>query len=277
MRNIFRYPGSKTRLADWITAQFPEHERYIEPFAGSAAVLLHKPRSTVEVLNDLNNDITQFFRVLRDRGDELAEWYAATPFSRDLHDEWQTQYNRGFRPSDPVERAGRFLYIRTTSVNGLGGFSTRLADRNPTNAFQSQPEAIRRFASRLREVVIENLDYQEIIDKYDGDDAVFYFDPPYPSVGEQLYEHGSINHDEFADTLASMEANWLVSYQEVPAPVAAVGTTVLEYETRNNLRAGSDGGSHAERDTERLVCNFDPDDQPRFSTTTQRTLTELDA
>lgn len=275
MRNIFRYPGSKTRLADWITNQLPDHERYIEPFAGSAAVLLHKPRSTVEIINDIDNDITQFFQVLRDRGDELAEWYASTPFSRDLHNEWKHQYDRGYRPSDPVERAGRFVYLRTTSVNGVGGFSTRLADRNPTNAFQSQPDAIRRFAARMREVVVENLDYQTLVDKYDGSDAVFYFDPPYPGVGEQLYEHGHINHDTLADELTTLDADWLVSYQDVPDPIADVGTAILEYETRNNLRAGSDGGEHSERDTERLVCSFDPDSVTQFSTASQRTLSDV--
>lgn len=275
MRNIFRYPGSKTRLADWIVSQFPDHERYVEAFAGSASVLLHKPQSTVEVINDLDNDITQFFRVLRDRGDELADWYASTPFSRDLHGEWTKQFRRGYRPSDPVERAGRFVYLRTTSVNGVGGFSTRISDRNPTNAFQSQPEAIRRFAKRMREVVVENLDYRTLVDKYDGEDAVFYFDPPYPDVGEQLYEHSHIDHDRFATELAQLDAEWLVSYQEIPASVESVGTAVLEYETRNNMRAGSDGGSHSVQDTERLVCSFDPDSVTQFSTGSQQTLSDV--
>ncbi|WP_302084037.1 DNA adenine methylase [Salinibaculum rarum] len=274
IRNIFRYPGSKTRLAGWIASQFPPHERYVEPFGGSAAVLLHKEPSTVEILNDINSDITQFFRVLRDRGDELADWYAATPFSRELHDTWKTKFNQGERPDDPIERAGQFVYLRTTSVNGQGGFSTRRRDRDPTNAFQSQPAAIRRFANRLQSVVVENLDYHSLIKKYDGEDAVFYFDPPYPDAEDSLYKHGSINHSEFATTLAEMDAHWLVSYQSIPDEIRAISTHILSTKTRNNLRSGSSTGAHNIEDTERLVCNFDPTCVPSASPTTQLTLTD---
>lgn len=79
VRPMLRYPGGKTRLAPWIVSHFPPHQTFVEPFAGSAAVLFAKPRSKVEVLNDLDDRVTTLFRVVRERPDELAHAVALTP------------------------------------------------------------------------------------------------------------------------------------------------------------------------------------------------------
>ena len=83
MRPPFRYFGGKARLARWITGWFPEHYVYLEPFCGSAAVLLAKRRCAHEIINDADRNVVTFYRMLRDRPDDLARACALTPYARD--------------------------------------------------------------------------------------------------------------------------------------------------------------------------------------------------
>src|SRR6056297_1996802 len=84
--SIFPYPGNKSRHADWILRHFPEHTCYVEPFGGATGVLANKPESKVEVYNDRDRDLVQFFDVLRERGQELAEWLDNLPYARAKYD-----------------------------------------------------------------------------------------------------------------------------------------------------------------------------------------------
>ena len=102
--------GGKTTYVEEILAHFPEHRRYVEPFGGSAAVLLNKLRSYIEVYNDLDDDVVQFFRVLRNRREELQQWLARAPFSRSVYETWVREHYNGHRPDDEIERAGRWFY-----------------------------------------------------------------------------------------------------------------------------------------------------------------------
>ena len=79
VKPILKYPGSKAKLTPWIIGQFPAHTHYLEPFFGSGIVLLNKPSVTHEVANDLDNNIVNFFRVLRDDGERLAQLVELTP------------------------------------------------------------------------------------------------------------------------------------------------------------------------------------------------------
>lgn len=118
-QNAFPYPGNKSRHSDWIISHLPEHECYVEPFGGAAGVLFNKPRSKVEVYNDLDGDIVHFFEVLRDRPEELQAWLERVPYARQLHEEWATAYYDGYRPDDDIERAGRWFFLRYSQFGGL--------------------------------------------------------------------------------------------------------------------------------------------------------------
>lgn len=114
MRAIFRYPGSKWGIAEWIIAHFPEgYEKmvYLEPFVGSGAVFFNKKPGAVETVNDLNSDIANLFYVLRERPEELKRVLSLTPYSRE-------EYDRSFEPcEDPLEKARRYM-IKTTQAIG---------------------------------------------------------------------------------------------------------------------------------------------------------------
>ena len=82
MKSVLKYPGAKNRLAPWICEYIPKHDVYLEPFASSLAVLFNKQRSHIETVNDIDGEIVNFFRILRDRGEDLERMIEFTPFSR---------------------------------------------------------------------------------------------------------------------------------------------------------------------------------------------------
>lgn len=86
VRPPFSYFGAKQHLALWCEAMLPAHRVYLEPFAGSAAVLLAKRRSPIEILNDIDGELVRFFRLLRDRPAELIQACELTPYSRQEFD-----------------------------------------------------------------------------------------------------------------------------------------------------------------------------------------------
>lgn len=85
MKPVLKYPGSKWTLAEWIVGHLPAHRVYCEPFFGSGAVFFTKPPSKLETINDLDGEVVNLFRVLRDRPDDLAAAAALTPYAREEH------------------------------------------------------------------------------------------------------------------------------------------------------------------------------------------------
>ncbi|QCJ47236.1 DNA adenine methylase [Haloprofundus sp. MHR1] len=253
---VFPYPGGKSRLASWILEYLPEHRTYVEVFGGAAGVLVNKPRSKVEVYNDLDADLVQFFEVLRDRSDELIEWLNQTPYSRDLHGTWAGAFYNGYRPADAIERAGQFFYLRYTQWGGAydneNGFATAKTQSRAVS-FNNKRERLTEFAERFDGVTIENLDWKDVFERYDSSKTVFYCDPPYVGV-EDYYPHSSVGHENLVDVLDELEGDCILSYSDLPA-----GTEdyyVVGQESRNYMGNGKTG--KARKTEERLVLNFDP-------------------
>lgn len=260
---VIRYPGGKTRLSPWIIDHFPSHETYIEPFGGGGSVLINKPRSEVEVYNDRDGDVVQFFRVLRDCPEELAEWCRQRPYAKDLYEKYAGQFYSGYRPDDPVERAGRFYYLRTSQFAAKyaskSGFSTS-KKRNVADTFVRKVEGLEEFAERLRRVQIENRDYEELFERFDGPDVLWYCDPPYVEEGDDLYTGDAFDHERFCAALDALEGYWCVSYTDLPPQLNA--ETVVERDEHQAMRKGQD--MQREERTERLAMNYDPDETPSF-------------
>jgi len=268
----FAYPGSKTTYAGWIIDHIPEHTQYIEPFGGAASVLVAKPRSELEVYNDLNGDCVEFFRAVRDRPDELKHWVENTPYSRQLFNEYVESYPNW--PGDTVEYAGRFLYVQMASFGGKG-----LSTQSPT--FRVRKNTIRsdnahiyyetddflKLSERFKGVYIEQLDYADLVEKYDHEDAFFYFDPPYIGVGDDYYltEEGGFNHKRFVDTLHDMEGKWLVSYdQNLP-------NGLEDYRTVSREKVSTMSAQNPTK-IETLTMNYDIATEPTMSGVSQQTL-----
>lgn len=256
------YPGSKDHLAEWIIATMPTHDTYVEVFGGAAGVLFSKPRSKYEIYNDINDDLTQFFQVLRDRTDDLAEWLQAVPYSRSQYESWVADFHQGIRPDNPIERAGQFFSLRYMQYLGVSntpnGFKTR-AKRSPARTFNNAKQRLHAVADRFKQVIIENRDYRKILSKYDDTsvDVLFYADPPY--IGSEQHYVDEFDHSDFVDCLKAVDSDWIVSYTTIPEGLEDF--TVLERQDRHRMRRSSDDVS------ERLICNFDPDDRTLFRDT----------
>lgn len=180
-----RYHGSKWRIADWVIGHFPEHKVYCEPFAGSGAVLFKKPLSRIEVYNDLDGVVVNFFRVLQDpdKSKRLIELVARTPYARD-------EYDLAFMDEcdDEIEMARRLF------IKAYMGFGSNAGTRRAQCGFRSNdwtarksnnliwynlPPSLAAATQRLKNVIIENRPALYIIEKQDSLETFFYVDPPY--------------------------------------------------------------------------------------------------
>ncbi len=274
---VMNYPGAKARLAPWIIDHLPDHNTYVEVFGGSAAVLIHKPESINEIYNDVDDDLVEFFRVLRDHREELLEWLQHTPYSRTLYEEFADAYHAGERAADTVVRAGRYWYLVQAGFNGdltkRNSFSTSTSargypcDSQARNYHRSRARLVA-FARRFDAVTIECLDWREVIDRYDSETTAFYVDPPYPGVrSEGYYPNHDINHTALISRLGEIEGEAIISYGELPSYPDS--WAVRERTTTSSL---SRGNTEEKECPERLLLTFDPDGTPRFQHSEQQTL-----
>jgi DNA adenine methylase len=176
------YFGGKSRLAPWIASLLPPHRTYVEPYFGSGAVLFAKPPSHTEIVNDLDGEIVNFFRVLRDRWDDLERACLLTPYAREEYTACQID------PSlDPVERARRWFVRVNASIShtprNTGWAVARAADggggSDHAHKFANYVGRFAAAAARLQRVQIDNRPALEVIAKHDHPATCFYVDPPY--------------------------------------------------------------------------------------------------
>jgi len=222
LNSPFKWVGGKSRLRKAIVDLLPAHTCYVELFSGAAWVLFGKQPSEVEILNDIDQDLVTFFRVVKEKPEELIasfEWelVARAEFER-LADLDSTQLT-------DVQRAHRFYYL---IMAGWGGelnyprFATSITDGGHGNrligALTTLRERLRPIHERLRTVIIENLDWREGIDRYDRAGVVIYLDPPYPGNGCN-YAHNMReweDHQELADRLKQTRCKWILSSYDMP-------------------------------------------------------------
>jgi DNA adenine methylase len=207
------YIGGKNRLATKIISILPEHTTYVEAFAGGAQVLFHKPPSEVEVLNDLDFDVVNFFRVCQWHYEELVRYLRFCLASRELH---ELHVKTDPATLTDIQRAGRFFYLQKNSFGGLilkPKFHYGVTQRSNYNPDRI-PEIIEQTHRRLARVQIESLPYERVLEKYDRPTSVFYLDPPY--WGPKLYRH-NFTADDFrvlAERLALLKGKFILSLND---------------------------------------------------------------
>ena len=200
-RPALRYYGGKWRIAPWVISHFPQHHCYVEPFAGAGSVMLRKDPSPFEVLNDLDGNVVNFFRVLRERPEDLKRAIEFTPFSR-------KEANLAGEPtSDELELARRF-YIQSWQTRhgapylGNNGwrFGRRGGDDNRSAVDDwNDTKRLPAIASRLKNVQIEHDDALKTIARFDTDVTLFYCDPPYVASTRQDRWANNGYHCELTD------------------------------------------------------------------------------
>lgn len=225
-RPALRYHGGKWILALWIIPFIPAaHRVYGEPYGGVMSVLLRKARSYAEVYNDLDGEVVNLFRVLRDPSSarELLRLLRLTPYSRA---EFEASY---ITASDPIEQARRTLLRSAAgfSTAGAGSHKWKTGFRGnvtrsgttPAHDWFTLPDALEQIAKRIRGVVIENDAALAVIERYDGPETCFYLDPPYPFSTRNgrwagnCYRHEMTDqeHCDLSDLVHEIEGMALIS------------------------------------------------------------------
>jgi len=198
----------KGGISDWIVDTMPDHETYVEVFGGGAGVLYQKPRSKYEIYNDADKDLAQFFTVLRDRPDDLAEWLRSVPYSRAQYDQWVAEFYNGVRPDDPIERAGIFFApLYAVSRHRVDTKWVQNTRKEVTRTYVRQRSKTNHtLARRFDQVTVESQDYHEILEKYDDSavDVLFYADPPYVGGEDQYKGNSSIKSSSTVCTMWRM-------------------------------------------------------------------------
>jgi DNA adenine methylase len=220
----FGWYGGKFNHLNWLLPLLPKAHHYCEPFGGSAAVLLNREPSPVETYNDIDGEVVNFFRVLREKKNALIEAIGLTPFSRE---EFARAVSEPTEELSDLERARRFFVrarqVRTglaqtasigrwanckrTSRSGMSGVVSRWL-----GSVKGLPE----IAERLLRVQIENRPAIEVIKLYDDKDTLFYCDPPYPhesrgDVNAYRFEMTAEDHMELAEVLKRCKGKVAIS------------------------------------------------------------------
>jgi DNA adenine methylase len=223
----FGWYGGKFSHLDWLLPLLPTATHFCEPFGGSAAVLINREPAPVETYNDLDGEVVNFFRVLREQKDALLEAIGLTPFSRE---EFELAISDPDVSVSDLERARRFFVrarqVRTglaqTASSGRWAhclLTSRAGMAGAVSRWLGSVEGLSEIAQRLLRVQIENAPAVEVIQRYDSADTLFYCDPPYPheSRGDSKayrYEMSDDAHRQLAAALRNVRGKVAVSSYE---------------------------------------------------------------
>lgn len=253
LKPCFPYPGGKTKLLKHILPRIPSHSTYIEPFAGGLAVLLAKPRARVEVVNDLNSDLVNFYRYVRYHFEALKAELSGRLHSReDFDDMLRTP------PLTDLQRAARWYLLKVCSFAGYSDSWGRAK-----SCFHGFDEGrhlalIESVQERLRRVFIESKDWEEVIEFFDNPTAFTYFDPPYVTGDPgAAYDAFTVQDMErLRNRLRKMKGQWMLScddspqcrelfasfdFEQLPIKYASSGTIGAAKPTRYELLVLSPG------------------------------------
>lgn len=269
-----KWHGGKHYLASRIVAMMPPHVHYVEPYAGGLSVLLARdPEGVSEVANDIDGELSNFWRVLADRAwfNDFARAVQAIPFS-----EWHWQSAARMDPdgcTSAVTRAVAFFVLVRQSLAGrrklfapLTRSRTRRGMSEQASAWLTAVEGLPEVHARLKRVVVLNRPALDVIRQQDGPGTLFYLDPPYlhetrATTSDYRHEMDETDHHELLCMLANRQGKFLLSgYRSKLYDDAAAlhGWHRTDFDLPNNAA----GGAEKRRMVESVWSNFQPAGRP---------------
>jgi len=171
----------------------PEHTQYVEVFAGAIWVLLEKEPVKIEIINDINGDLINFYRVIQDKDkcNQLINKLYYLPKSREIFELFDKNIENSREELNDIDRATMFYYLLKLVFGGRfdrikKSFCVPNDGRKNIN-YDKFPEEFLELHERFKNIYIENKDYKYILDKYDRTDGLFFLDPPYLDTTENNY------------------------------------------------------------------------------------------
>jgi len=260
MNPIVPWIGGKRRLVEKLLPLFPQHECYVEPFAGGAALLFNKPPSSVEVLNDVNGELINLYRVVKNHLEEFVRQFKWALSSRQVY-EWM----QGTLPETltDIQRAARFYYLQTLSFGGkVSGqsFGTATTTVPGLNLLRIEEE-LSAAHLRLARVWIEHDNWRRCIERYDREHTLFYADPPYWQTEGYGVPFPIGEYEELARLMGELKGKAIVSLGDHPEMRRIFGHFQIE-SCQIGYSVGNNHGSEARR-TELVVFSWDREKEPQ--------------
>lgn len=249
---IIPWIGGKRRLAKHILPRFPAHSCYVEPFCGAAALYFLKEPVEAEVLNDINGELVNLYRVVKHHLEEFVRQFRWALTSRQIF-EWTRE-----SPTEPmtdIQRAARFYYLQKLAFGGKvehQTFGTATTSPPGLNLLRIEEE-LSAAHLRLCRTFIEHLPWQECVRRYDRPHTLFYLDPPYWETEGYGVEFGLDQYDRMAALARSIKSKMLISVNDIPEMRRAFAGLEME---RLEIRYSVGGGGKSKTTGELVIRNF---------------------
>jgi len=250
---IIPWIGGKRRLAKHIIPLFPKHTCYVEAFCGAAALYFLKQPAKVEVINDINGDLINLYRVVKHHLEEFTRQFKWALTSRQIF-KW-LQDTPGETLTD-IQRASRFFYLQKLSFGGkVSGqtFGTATTTAPRLNLMRLEEE-LSQAHLRLSSTLIEHLAWEECVKRYDREHTLFYMDPPYWGTEGYGVEFGIEQYDRMAELARTINGKMIVSVNDIPEMRKAFAGLAMDAVGIRYSVGG--GGKGAEQRSELVIRNF---------------------
>jgi DNA adenine methylase len=249
---IIPWIGGKRRLAKYILPLFPEHECYVEPFCGAAALYFMKRQTHVEVLNDINSELVNLYRVIKHHLDEFTRQFRWALTSREMYKWLQIT---PIETLTDIQRAARFYYLQKLAFGG------KVANQNFGTATTTAPrlnllrleEELSQAHLRLSQTYIEHLAWQDCVRKYDREYTLFYCDPPYWGTEGYGVDFALEQYAQIAELARTIKGKMIISVNDIPEMHEAFKGLTMQSVAINYTVGGQQGRGQR---TELVIRNF---------------------
>lgn len=254
---IIPWIGGKRRLADRIIPQFPPHKCYVEVFAGGAALYFMRPPADVEVLNDVNGELINLYRIVQNHLEEFVRQFKWALSSREV---FKWLQDTPPETLTDIQRAARFFYLQQQAFGGkVDGQSWGTATTAPPINFMRIEENLSAAHLRLSGAYIESLDWAKCMERYDRPHTLFYLDPPYWQTAGYGVEFEFEQYEKMAELMGRLQGRAILSLNDHP-DIRRVFAAFQMESTAIQYNVG--GGGRAADRRELIIYSWDREAEP---------------
>lgn len=257
MKTPITYYGGKQTLLKYLLPLIPQHRLYCEPFFGGGAVFFAKPKSEVEVINDINNEVINFYKVIKTKFPELQKEIQSTLHSRELYKRAMDIYNNPTKYSD-VKRAWALWTATNQGFAGMIGSWGFGKDDSKEAALANKRDAFtNNYEKRLTKVQVENNSAIKVINRCDDKETFIYADPPYIGSDQGHYKGYSENdYRELLNALSKVKGKFLLS--SYPSKILTSYINKFKWKVQKINKSVAVTKHTDKIKTEMIVMNYDP-------------------
>jgi DNA adenine methylase len=249
-RAVVSYAGGKQKLLKHILPLIPPHVCYVEPFGGSLAVLAAKPESQVEVVNDINGILVQFYRNVKSHLEALLDEMESVLNSRREFEDY------GRQPGlTEIQRVARWFIRNKLSFAGQGK-NFAISRSHALSSREKRLIAIRALSRRLDRTTIEERSWEQIFETYDTPETFYFLDPPYPEPGGVLYGGwDELATERFCAAVRKLQGSWVFTFKDCEQVRACMDGYTFRTLDRARGIANNRGKKKADRYVEIIITS----------------------